>query len=341
MEQVRAKRAPRADGGAGVTRADRMHRWSRLALAATTVLCVAGATASAQSVTQQATPKATSARYDVDSAMARATQLRRQNRKAEAERVMARAVELAPERADARALRDLLHHEVSGGEAMVAIDYKSWRRQLPEWREGALSARTNTGLGPAIVRAKRVDRGPLSDGRLELELYPAFPHGYLALAGGAATNSTVYAKTTVSAEMFGSLTQWLEASVGYRRMNFDTGVDMLGGSIGTYVGQFLLGSRVTHVLDDGGTSMTLSARRFLGDEGAYLGAKLSTGSVPVELRTPTDFEVRFSQSVSAETRFVVRRLLVLSLEGELGRDGLSGGGSSEYSAARIGVGVRY
>ena len=313
-------------------------RCGRLALAA---LCIAGSSASAQRVTQQATPRETKPPFDVDSAMARATLLRRQNRKVEAERVMARAVEMAPDRADARALRDLLHHEVSGGEASIGVDVKSWRRQLPEWREGAMSARTNTELGPAIVRAKRVDRGPLSDGRLELELYPAFPHGYLALAGGAATSSTVYAKTTASAELFGSLTPWLEASAGYRRMNFDTGVNMLGGSVGAYAGQFLLGSRVTHVLDDGGTSLILSARRFLGDEGAYLGAKLATGSVPVELRTPTDFEVRFSQSVSAETRFVVRRLLVLSLEGELGRDGLSGGGASEYSAVRVGVGVRY
>ena len=353
MEQVRAKRAPRTDHGARVTRRPRFVRWSRLALAATAVLCVAGASASAQQVTQQATPQATAkptpkssakaapSRYDVDSAMARATLLRRQNRKAEAERVMARAVEMAPERADARALRDLLHHEVSGGEALVGIDYKSWRRQLPEWREAALTARNNTELGPTIVRLKRVERGPLSDGRLEMELYPAFPHGYLVLAGGASTSSTVYAKTTASAELFGSLTDHLEASVGYRRMNFDTGVDMLGGSVGAYAGQFLLGSRVSHVLHDAGTSVILSARRFFGDGGAYLGAKLATGSVPVELRTPTDFTVRFSQSVSAESRFVVRRLLVLSLEGELGRDGLSGGGSSEYSGVRVGVGLKY
>ena len=73
MEQVRAKRAPRTDGGARVMRADRMIRWSRLALAAVMALCVAGTSASAQRVTQQATPKTMPPRYDVDSAMARAT----------------------------------------------------------------------------------------------------------------------------------------------------------------------------------------------------------------------------------------------------------------------------
>ena len=67
----------------------------------------------------------------------------------------------------------------------------------------------------------------------------------------------------------------------------------------------------------------------------------ATGSVPVELRTPTDFAVRFSQAVSLDAKVYVLSRLVLAAEGELGRDGLAAGGSSEYSAARIGVGIRY
>lgn len=314
-----------------------MTRLARIGLGALALACLAAPSVSAQQVRQQSAP----ARYDVDSAMARATLLRRQNRKVEAERVMERAVAQAPDRADARALRDLLRQEVHGGEGLVGVDYRSWRRQLPEWREAALSVRQNTTTGPVVLRANRVERGPLSDSRFELEVYPAFPHGYLALTGGAATQGTVYARTTASAELFASPTDRVEASFGYRRMNFDSGVDVIGGSLGTYAGQFLLGTRVAHVLNDGGTSAVLSARRFLGDEGAYLGARFATGSAPVELRTPTDFTVRFSQAIALETRFVVQRLLVLSAEGELGRDGLAGGGSSEYSAVRVGVGVRY
>jgi YaiO family outer membrane protein len=313
---------------------------SRLATAvrrAIALACIATSATSAQQVRQQSMTPA----FDVDSAMARAAMLRRQNRKAEAERVMAKAVAAAPARADARALHDLLVHEVRGGEAMIGADVKSWRQQLPEWREGTAAMRQNTGAGPVVARWSRVERGILSDDRLELESYPAFPHGYFALGAGLATSSTVYAHTTASAEVFGSLTDQLEASVAYRHMQFDEGVDMVGGSLGTYLGPFLLGSRVTHVLRDGGTSVVLSARRFVGDEGASVGAKLATGSVPVELRTPTDFAVRFSQSVSLDARVNVLSRLVLAAEGELGRDGLAAGGSSEYSAARIGIGVRY
>ena len=87
--------------------------------------------------------------------------------------------------------------------------------------------------------------------------------------------------------------------------------------------------------------MVLSARRFVGDEGAYVGAKLATGSVPVELRTPTDFAVRFNQAVSLEGKVNLLRRLVLAAEGELGREGLLAGGSSQYSAMRLGIGVRY
>lgn len=314
-----------------------MRRLATIGLGALALACVAAPAISAQQVRQQSMPP----RFDVDSAMARATQLRRQNRKAEAERVMARVVAEAPSRADARALHDLLWHEVRGGEAMLGANVKSWREQLPEWREGSAAMRQNTGVGPVTARWSRVERGPLSDDRLEVDAYPAFPHGYLALGAGLSTSSTVYAHATGSAELFRSLADQVEASVAYRHMQFDEGVDMVGGSLGTYVGQFLFGSRVTHVLRDGGTSVVLSARRFVGDEGASVGAKLATGSVPVELRTPTDFSVRFSQAVSLDAKAYVLRRLVLAAEGELGRDGLAAGGSSEYSAARVGIGFRY
>ena len=321
-------------------RAGRVVSRARLATAGAAAMlaaCLGAPSAAAQQVVQQATV----VRYDVDSAMARATVLRRQNRKLEAERVMARAVAMAPGRADARALHEQLRQEVRGGEAVIGVEYKRWREQLPEWREAGLSARQNAALGPVIARYSMVDRGPLRDDRLTLEAYPAFSRGYLAIAGAIATEGTVYAQSMASAELFASLTDRIEGSVGYRRMNFATGIDMLGGSLAAYAGQFMLGARGMHVLNDGGTSVVLSARRFLGDEGQYVGARLATGSVPVELRTPTDFEVRFSQAAALEARAVVARRLVLTLDGELGRDGLAAGGSSVYSSVRAGVGVRY
>jgi YaiO family outer membrane protein len=308
------------------------------------VACVAATgTAQAQLAEQQGlrhgAPQAQ--RFDVDSAIARASELRRHNRRAAAAEVMREAVAAAPERTDARRFFDLLQRELHGGEALVAVNYKSWRTQLPEWKEGAVALRQNTPFGAAIVRGSHLERAAVGDDKVEVEAYPAFPHGYLALGGSVATHATLYAHTSASAELYGSLTDNLEGSFGYRRMNFAFDVNMVGGSLGAYVGNNLLGARVTHVTSDGGSSVLLSARHFIGDEGQFVGVRFGTGDVPVEFLTPTDFAVRFSQSVGAEMRVFVKGLIVLSADGELGRDGLAAGGSSEYGAVRLGVGVRY
>ena len=303
---------------------------------------VAPAYAAAQSsVELQALRHGAPPRFDVDSAIARASELRRHNRRAAAADVMRQAVAAAPDRVDARRFFDLLQQELHGGEALAAVNYKSWRTQLPEWKEGAVSLRQNTPLGAAIVRGSHLERAGVHDDQVQVEAYPAFPHGYLALGGGVATKATLYAHTTAAAELYGSLTDNLEGSFGYRRMNFASPVNMLGGSLGTYVGNHLLAARVTHVTNDGGTSVLLSARRFLSDDGQFFGVRFGTGSVPVEFRTPTDFAVRFSQSAGVEARVFLGGLVVLSADGEVGRDGLATGGSSGYGAVRVGLGVRY
>jgi len=342
MEQVRAQRAPARHGaGGGLMRARRTIAAACVALVACTI---AAPRASAQLAEQQGlrhgAPQA-APRFDVDSAIARASVLRRHNRRAAAAEVMRQAVAAAPDRADARHFFDQLQQELHGGEALVAVNYKSWRTQLPEWKEGAVALRQNTPFGAAIVRGSHLERAAVGDDKVEVEAYPAFPHGYLALGGGVATHATLYAKTSASAEAYGSLTDHLEGSFGYRRMNFASGVDMLGGSLGAYLGNNLLATRVTHVANDGGTSVLLSARHFFGDAGQSFGIRFATGSVPVEFRTPTDFAVRFSQSGGAELRVFVKDLIVLSADGEIGRDGLAMGGSSGYGAVRVGLGVRY
>jgi hypothetical protein len=143
---------------------------TRVAGVALTALALTAVSAPAQQVRQQSVRPA----YDVDSAMARATLLRRQNRKAEAERVMAQAVAMAPGPRGRACAARAAAQETRGGEAMAAAEVKTWREQLPEWREGMLSLRKNTGHGPVAAACRRVDRGPLSDDRLQVEAYPAF-----------------------------------------------------------------------------------------------------------------------------------------------------------------------
>ena len=101
---------------------------------------------------------------------------------------MAQAVAAAPDRADARALHDLLRRSCTAARRWSAPTYKSWR---------AAAARVARGIGRAAPEHAASDRRwracrawsavLLSDERLEVEAYPAFPHGYLALGAGVAT----------------------------------------------------------------------------------------------------------------------------------------------------------
>jgi hypothetical protein len=119
-----------------------MSRLATVARRALALACIATSTTSAQQVRQQSMPPA----FDVDSAMARAATLRRQNRKAEAERVMAKAVAAAPARADARALHDLLVHEVRRGASSCPSGARERRRcartpaPVRSWRAGRASS---------------------------------------------------------------------------------------------------------------------------------------------------------------------------------------------------------
>jgi YaiO family outer membrane protein len=227
-----------------------------------------------------------------------------------------------------------------GTEVMLSADYRTWREILPSWREAHLALRQNTSIGVGIARFSHVRRGELRDEKIELEAYPAFRRGYLALGAGLAPRATIYPSSTLTAELFATVMQRVEASAGYRRMSFDSPVDVLTGSVGVYYGNLLFGARVNHVLHDG-SSVLLSARRYLSDDGQYVGVVATTGSAPVLINAPADFESRFNRSIGAEALFFLSRRWVLTAQWSVGRDGLLGGGSANVAAGQLGVGVRF
>lgn len=279
---------------------------------------------------------------DVDAIVARATMLRRLNRKAEALAGVRRAAVLAPERQDVAQLRAQLEQEVRGSEAMVGFDYQSWDDAREAWREPRLSFRKNTARGPVIARASRVERFGLSDEKLELELYPAFHGGYGALAAGVASNGDLYPRSTFSAEVFKTLPAQLEASVGFRRLNLVSRVNISTASLGSYIREYFLGARIHHVTGGAsGTAVSMSARRYLADDGEYIGAHASAGSVREGLRTASDFGVRRSRSLGLDAMLVVRRRWLVTMRQSFGRDQLASGASTPFLTLDVSLGARF
>lgn len=279
---------------------------------------------------------------DVDAIMARATTLRRLNRKADALAAMDRAVLLAPERADVMTFRALLAHEVNGSEASLGVSHAAWDDGREPWSEPRLELRRNTSRGPAIVRLSHVDRFGLRDDKVELEAYPAFRAGYVSLGASYASNGALYARSTLAAEVFVALPKQLEGSLGCRRLNFANAVNVATASLGKYYRDFLFGGRASHATGGArGTSTILSARRYFGAGGTFVGGQASGGSMREEIRTTTDIETLASRSVGGEGQFVIESRWVVSTRASLGREQRSGEGSVVVGAVSLGVGVRF
>lgn len=277
---------------------------------------------------------------DVDQIITNAWALRRDNRRREALAAIERAVSIAPDRADARDLQDLLEWEVHGWEVMAAGDFVAWEDGRSAWKEAQLALRKNTGLGPVIVRGSHAVRAGLSDDKIEVEVYPAFPGGYAALGVSVAADATLYARSILSAELFKSITPRIEASAGYRRFDVEGDLDLLTGSVGVYYGDLLFGARVYHVLHDG-TSGLLSARRYLSDDGQYVGVQMAAGSMPAVVRSATDFDLLSSRWIGAETLLLFGSRWVLRAQAAVGQEEWPQGEQTLFTSGTVGLGVRF
>ena len=283
-----------------------------------------------------------SAGGDADGMMERATVLRRLNLKARALALMDTAAVVAPERADVRGFRDLLEHEVHGADATLGMNYTAWDDGRDSWREPVLAVRRNTARGPVIGRLARLSRFGLNDDQIAVEGYPAFRGGYGALGVSYGVNGTLYARTALSAELFKSLPADLEGSFGYRRLNFPSRVAVATGSIGKYYREYLFGARVNGVRGGAiGTSALLSGRRYFTDDGQFVGAFVTAGSVREDLRSAADLNANTSRSVGTDAQLVVKGRWLVNARGEVGREQPRAGGASVFTSLNVSVGVRY
>jgi YaiO family outer membrane protein len=277
---------------------------------------------------------------DVDALLERAWTLRRENDRAAALVAVEQAAAIAPDRVDVRELQELLAYEVRGWEAGLGLDHVAWRRGRPAWWETHGYLRKNTAWGAGIARGSHAERAGSQDDELELELYPGLRAGYVALGVSVSADAALYARSSVSAELFRSVTSRLEASVGWRRFDVGPALNIFTGSVGLYQGDYLFGARVHQIVHDG-TSVTLSARRYLTSQGEYVGARMSVGSTPAEVRSTTDFDVQSSRSLGAEAQLLFGARWVLRVQVTGGREELPPTPATAYWSGSLEIAARF
>ncbi len=173
------------------------------------------------------------------------------------------------------------------------------------WREVFASVSLPTSRGPVIGRAGRASRGGDEGFELSAEAYPRIdPKSYLWLQASISDDSTVYADWRLGAEAYRSFAQYWEGSIGYRRLEFEDGVDLFTASLGRYAGSWLILARGFATEDD--SAAQLGARRYFGEEGRdYIGFRIARGSAREQIRTDIDLAAFETTEVALESRFTI------------------------------------
>jgi YaiO family outer membrane protein len=188
------------------------------------------------------------------------------------------AATAAGERADVKA----------GWEVGVERSQIWFSDQRPSWREQAYTIARNTPWGYITGNYHRASQGSVSDGLVELEMYPRIAKGTYGFVNfGVSQSSELFAKRRFGAELFKSLPRGFETSAGFRHFQFHDAVNMATGSLAKYFGNWWINSRVflTPGTDGVSRSIQFSARRYFGDAEHFIGFRGGIGASPFEVRS--------------------------------------------------------
>jgi YaiO family outer membrane protein len=245
-------------------------------------------------------------------ARAQKAQLRTADARASVKRVLA----IAPERRDARNVKDDLEDQSRMWEAAVSTGQEWFNDGRARWSEVQGSVTAHTSHGSFIARFSRADRFSSTSYLGELETYLRVrPGTQVYLNGGYSYDAALYPRTRFGAELFQSLPGAFEFSAGYRRLNFNSHVNIYTGSVTKYYGNWMFVARGYFTPDSTGTSTTIrvGARRYFKDADNYMGFWYSHGASPTEIRNVSDLAVLQASSYSVEFNRVLQRRLTLKL----------------------------
>ena len=214
------------------------------------------------------------------------------------------------------------------------------------WHESALSLARETPMGSVIIRGSHAERFRLSDQLIEVEMYPRFRAGSYAYLGvGVATRADLYPKYRLGVDLYQSLGWGLEASAGYRRLEFSDPADIYVGSLTKYLGSWMLTGRVYHVPAGGGldsTSYYGSVRRYFGEAGrSFAGLRYGHGLSREEARNATDLISLDSDSLTAEADYELSHGLRLAFSVATSRQERSAQGALWQHTFSTSLGIRF
>jgi YaiO family outer membrane protein len=234
-----------------------------------------------------------------------------------------RVLELEPDNGEAQRLEDRIDvaRRVWGIGGSYTLDAFSDGRK--PWHEATLQVKRAFSLGSVFVRDYQAWRFDSSDNQVELEAFPKIRKGtYADVAVAFATTRELYPIYRVQADVYQSLPAGFEMSLGYRHLQFGSGVNMCVVTAGKYSGDwyFVLRSFITPGVEGTSVSVFGSVRRYFFDGAAYLGLRYGHGLSREELRSLNDIALLSSNSVGTEASLAIAERVDLGLRGSIGQE---------------------
>jgi YaiO family outer membrane protein len=219
---------------------------------------------------------------------AKARALRAQNRDREALEAINQLLMLDPTNQDALSEERSLRQSMQKWNTGFKRTFEWFNHGGGTWNQTDLSFSRSTPAGGVGFNFSRADRYGLHSNLSEMTFYPHLRAGTYAYLGfGYSHDGTLFPYYRLGAEIFQSLPAGMEASVGFRKFGFSSYTNLYTGSVGKYLGNWLLTTRLYLSPDQLGTtkSVSLSARRFLRHPGDYVDFRFGTGASPFDPRS--------------------------------------------------------
>ncbi|MCM2314593.1 MAG: YaiO family outer membrane beta-barrel protein [Thermoanaerobaculia bacterium] len=123
-------------------------------------------------------------------------------------------------------------------------------------------------FGTVILRVSQADRFGTEGVQYEVDMYPKIRKGTYAYLSVGVSGSSLFPERRYGAQIWQSLGNGYEGSLGVRYLAFDDAVTVWTGSIGKYKGNYYYVLSPYVVDGDDGTSATgiLEIRRYFGDD---------------------------------------------------------------------------
>jgi YaiO family outer membrane protein len=228
--------------------------------------------------------------------------LRAQNHNREALDVVRNILDMEPSNEEALSLDRTIKEELQQWSTSFSHTSDWFKGGIGAWNEYDVTLKRATYLGSVSATFSRADRFGLHSNFSEVTWYPRIRSGTYGYVGfGWSSDGTLFPYYRLGAEIFQTLPHGMEVSGGYRRFGFSSATDMYTGSLGKYYSNWLFTGRFFLTPDALGAthSESITARRYFGDRGDYIGLRVGTGPSPFDPRSSYDL-----QNLSASSGYI-------------------------------------